>query len=82
MDKVSDDLDIKMNYTATDEHVPEAERNNRTIGERIRAVYHNLSYKRIPKVMLRYLAMISAQQLKIFPREGRSVGVLQPTHDY
>ena len=25
MNKVSDDLDIKMNYTATDEHVPEAE---------------------------------------------------------
>ena len=25
MNKVSDDLDIKMNYTATNEHVPEAE---------------------------------------------------------
>ena len=52
IDKVSDDLDIKMNYTTTDEHVPEAEQNNRTIGERIRAAYHNLSYKRIPKVAI------------------------------
>ena len=42
MDKVADDLNIRMNYTATNEHVPEAERNNRTIGEHIRATYHNL----------------------------------------
>ena len=70
MNKVSNDLDIKMNYTATDEHVPEAERNNRNIGERIRATYHNLPYKKIPKVMLQYLAIHSAQQLNIFPVKG------------
>jgi hypothetical protein len=29
--------------------VPEAERNNRTIAERIRAAYHNLPYRVIPK---------------------------------
>jgi hypothetical protein len=31
MDKVSDDLDIEMNYATAGEHVPKAERNNRTI---------------------------------------------------
>jgi hypothetical protein len=36
IDKVSDDLDIEMNYATKGEHVPEAERNNRTIQERIR----------------------------------------------
>ena len=35
MNKVSDDLDVKMNYTTTGEHVPEAERNNHTIKERM-----------------------------------------------
>jgi hypothetical protein len=35
MDEVSDGLDIEMNYTSKGEHVPEAERNNHTIGERI-----------------------------------------------
>ena len=35
MDRVSDELDVEMNYTTTNEHVPEAERNNRTIKERI-----------------------------------------------
>ena len=59
-----------MNYTAKGKHVPEAERNNRTIGERIRANYHNLPYKAIPRIMLCYLAMISTSQLNFFPAKG------------
>ncbi len=35
MNEVSHKLDMEMNYTSRGEHVPEAERNNRTIGERI-----------------------------------------------
>ena len=31
MNKVSDDLDVVMNYTNASDHMPEAERNNRTI---------------------------------------------------
>jgi len=76
MDKVSDDLDIKMNYTATDEHVPEAEQNNRTIGERIRAAYHNLSYKKIPKVDAAISCNDFSAAVEYFPRKGRSVGIL------
>ena len=34
-DKVYDELDVTMNYTSASKHVPEAERNNCTIGERI-----------------------------------------------
>ena len=37
LDDVLDDLDIEMDFVAQGNHVPEAERNNRTIGERIRA---------------------------------------------
>ena len=33
MDIVSDELNVEMNYTNAQEHVPEAERNNRTIKE-------------------------------------------------
>ncbi len=55
MDEVSDELDTEMNYTSKGEHVPEAERNNRTIGEHIRATYHNLPYKAIPKITMKYL---------------------------
>jgi hypothetical protein len=70
MDPVKDDLGVSMNDTTTDEHVPEPERNNRTIAERIRCAYHNLPYKAMPKVMLRYLAMVCAQQLNFFPAKG------------
>ena len=70
LEKVSDELDIEMNYATTDEHVPEAERNNRTIKERIRATYHNLPFKAIPKVMLQILAMVCTNQLNLFPAKG------------
>jgi hypothetical protein len=70
MERVSTEFDITMNYATAGEHVPEAERNNRTIQERIRATYHNLPYAMIPKVMLRYLAMICTQQLNYFPVKG------------
>jgi hypothetical protein len=45
MDKVKDDLGVCMNFTNALDHVPEAERNNRTIKERVRAAYHRLPYK-------------------------------------
>ena len=53
MDSVKDDMDIDMNYSNAKDHVPEAERNNRTIKERIRAGYHRLPYKKLPRVMIR-----------------------------
>jgi predicted RNA-binding protein len=35
MEKVEDDLDVNMNFTNAQDHVPEAERKNRAIKERI-----------------------------------------------
>jgi hypothetical protein len=35
MEKVEEDLDVDMNFTNALDHVPEAERNNRTIKEKI-----------------------------------------------
>ena len=70
MDKVSDDLDANMNYTATDEHVPEAERNNRVLSERCRSMFHSLPYSKMPKIMLRMMSMICARQLNLFPAKG------------
>jgi hypothetical protein len=34
MEKVEDDLDVNMNFTNAQDHVPEAERNNQTIKEK------------------------------------------------
>ena len=79
MNEVNDNLDIEMNYTSRGEHVPEAERNNRTIGERIRGTYHNLPYKAMPRIMLRYLAMVSTNQLNLFPAKGGVSAYLSPS---
>ena len=70
MEKVKDDLNVEMNFTNAQDHVPKAERNNWTIKERIRAAYHCLPYKAIPRIMIRYLAMNQANQLNIFPVKG------------
>ena len=45
----------------------EDERKNRNIAECICTHYNNLHYKAIPKVMPRYLAMVSTKQLNWFP---------------
>jgi hypothetical protein len=56
--KVKDDLlDVKLNFTNAEDHVlvvPEAERNNQTIKERIQATFQCLPYKAIPRIMIRY----------------------------
>ena len=47
MEEVSDQMDINMDYPPAGAHVPAAERNNRVIGERIRAAYHRLPFKAV-----------------------------------
>eukprot|EP00980_Cylindrotheca_fusiformis_P008866 scaffold1891_cov62-Cylindrotheca_fusiformis.AAC.1 len=46
MDEVQDELDVEMNYANPGDHVPEAERNNRTIKERVRVGYYRLPYRK------------------------------------
>ena len=70
MNKVSDNLDIVMNYANASDHVPEVERNNHTIKERIRATFQRLPYEVIQCIMIRYLAMVSGMQLNFFPDKG------------
>ena len=56
-----------MNFSNPQEHVPEAERNNCLIKERIRATYHRLPYKQLTKTMTKVLVMDSAKKLNFFP---------------
>jgi hypothetical protein len=78
MEPIADELNVQMNFTTTDEHVPEAKRNIRTIKERIRAVYHSLPYKAMPPVMLKYLAVVCTDQLNMFPAKGGISDYLSP----
>ena len=58
---------ITPNYTPSQAHEPTAERNNRTIQERFRAIFHRLPFEAIPKIMITYLAMECARKLNYFP---------------
>lgn len=69
MEVVSDDLDVRMNYMTTGEHVPEAERSNRTIKERIRANYQGLPFRALPVSVIKHLAMHSVRCLNYFPNK-------------
>jgi hypothetical protein len=61
---------IKVNYATANEHVPRAERNNRTIQERVRADYHQLPYDDLPRTLVKYLIMESAKKLNYFPNKN------------
>ena len=50
LEDLKDELDITLNSCPAGEHEPVAERNNRVIGEQIRAVYHCLPLKKSPKL--------------------------------
>ena len=65
-----DDNNIELDVVPQGEHVPEAERNNRTIGEHIRATFHPLPYRMIPEVMLKTLAVVSCRKLNYFPAKN------------
>jgi hypothetical protein len=70
MDNVKEDLDVRMSFTNALDHVPEAERNNRSIKEQVRAAYHRLPYKALPRQLIRYLVQTQASQLNLFPAKG------------
>ena len=78
MDAVADGLNVHMNYTNTDDHVPEAERNNRTIKERFRATVNGLPFKTMPKAMIRKLVQLCVKQLNMFPAKGGVSPYLSP----
>jgi hypothetical protein len=62
MDPLALEFGIQVNYASPQEHVPEAERNNRVINERIiRATYHRLPYDCLPHIMVKVLVNDSAK---------------------
>jgi hypothetical protein len=58
---------ICINYSNPQEHVPEAERNNRVIKERVRACYHRLSYVHLPRTLTKYMVIECTKKLNYFP---------------
>jgi Reverse transcriptase (RNA-dependent DNA polymerase) len=70
MTQLQNIYNVQMNYANPQEHVPEAERNNRVIKERFRSAFHRLPFKAIPKIMVKILTMECAKKLNFFPPIG------------
>jgi hypothetical protein len=71
MDPLALEFGIQVNYASPQEHVPESERNNRVIKERIHATYHRLPYHdRLPRIMVKVLVDDSAKKLNFFPAKN------------
>ena len=66
INEVEDEMDLKMNYANKGEHIPKAERNNQTLKDQIQIKYHLLSYKNIPKVVIKELVFDVAEKLNYF----------------
>lgn len=70
MDPMADDMNITMSYSAPDMHMPDIERNNCVVKERFRIAYYRLPYKKIPRIMIQYFAMVCVRQLNLFPAKN------------
>ena len=66
MDEVINEMRIEMNYANSDNHFPEAERNNTVIKERFLIVYYQFLYKEIPRTIIHRLVMNVTQNLNLF----------------
>ena len=64
---LQEDYTFLFNPCNPNEHVLVAERNNRTIKDRYRAMYYNLPYNRSTKNMIIYLVLSMTSKLNYFP---------------
>ena len=51
------DPTIKTNYAAAQEHVPQYEKNDRVIQERLWSAYHKFPFTHLPRILVKYIIM-------------------------
>ena len=73
-----DQLQLTINYAKTDDHVVEAERNNRFLKKRFRTKFHYLPFKAIPRLMIRGLAIQVAKEANYVPVKDGGSSILSP----
>ena len=64
------DNGIELAPVSAQQHVPDIEHAIHVIKERYRALYHNLPYKSIPKIMVKAAAQYVVKWLNMFPPKG------------
>ena len=70
---IGEKFNINMQHCNAQDHVPEAERNNRTIKERVRVNFYQLPFKCLPQVLVIILVTEATKKLNYVPaRHGIS----------
>ena len=72
------ELGIVLNTASNDEHVPEIERQIRTVKERTRAIYCTLPFKKMPRRLIIEMVYAANYWLNMFPRKGGVCKTLSP----
>ena len=74
LEPLADKLDCQINKLPAQAHVPPAERNNRTLQERIRCVYSAMPFDRLCAELVKHSTFDSASKLNYFPVQGGIIG--------
>ena len=72
------DLGIQLNTVSNDEHVPEIERQIRTLKERTRAIYCTLPFRKMPRRLIIEMLYAANYWLNMFPRKGGISTTMSP----
>ena len=72
------ELSILLNTASNDEHVPEIERQIRTVKERTRAIYCTLPFNKMPRRLIIEMVYAANYWLNMFPRKGGISKTLSP----
>ena len=78
LEEMRDEYHFHPNYASAEEHVPEAERNNRSIKERFRSVVHSTPFTALPKVVIKIIMTEVAAKLNYFPVKAGCSEVFSP----
>ncbi|KAI2501792.1 Reverse transcriptase (RNA-dependent DNA polymerase) [Fragilaria crotonensis] len=76
IEPLADEFNVGMNFANAQEHVPEAERNNRVIKERVRATYHRLPYRHFDKNSCQDSGYGISKEAEFLSSKERSIAVL------
>ena len=72
------ELRILLNTASNDKHVPEIERQIRTVRERTRAIYCTLPFNKMPRCLIIEMVYATNYWLNMFPRKGGVSKTLSP----
>ena len=64
-DKLTDEFPFTMHIAGKDEHVGDIERLIRVIKERVRAIHSTLPFKRVPRVIIRFLVRYVVEPIRV-----------------